>query len=358
MKILFVVPRYHLNLYYRVKALQNAGHEVFLLVMYKLNSERYDILEPIVLKHSKINVVLEKINRKYENDMHKIPNSSDLKKKIKEISPDILIVKNLQGGLSLLSFFHGRKIAKKIFALVQTNKHFVKNRFKKVIAFVFKKFFKVKVIITPLKNKLKKSDPWFSYIPFVIEINDFEKHYFKDNKINILDIGKFVKRKDHITLLKAINRLKDRYNIKLTIVGEKMNREVDKKFFDYIEENNLQGMVIVKENLPHKEVLNVYREQDLFVLPSYNEPSACSTVEAMAYKLPVIISDDSGTNCYIKEGENGYVFKNRDDKDLAEKIEKIIKDKGNLIRMGEKGFIIAKEEHSLGLFIKKFNKLI
>ena len=33
-----------------------------------------------------------------------------------------------------------------------------------------------------------------------------------------------------------------------------------------------------------------------------------SVLEAMAHSLPVICSDSNGTQCYIRPGENGYVF--------------------------------------------------
>ena len=47
-------------------------------------------------------------------------------------------------------------------------------------------------------------------------------------------------------------------------------------------------------------------------LPSSDEPAAVSHLEAMSHSLPVICSDSNGTRCYIRQGENGYVFRTGD----------------------------------------------
>ena len=45
MKFLLIAPRFHTNLYYRVIALQNAGHQVKILVLYKGQSEYYENID-------------------------------------------------------------------------------------------------------------------------------------------------------------------------------------------------------------------------------------------------------------------------------------------------------------------------
>ena len=52
MKILFIAQRFHTNLKYRILSLQEAGHQIEMLVMYKQHSEDYETLSPKVLKRS------------------------------------------------------------------------------------------------------------------------------------------------------------------------------------------------------------------------------------------------------------------------------------------------------------------
>ncbi len=361
MKILFIAPRFHTNLYFRVKALKDGGHDVYFFSLYKQNSEAYDILEPVVLQSSKWNKIFpkaEKLLKKGKNFWKikaNFPVRKDLRKKIKEINPEVVIIKNLQGILSLYSLWYARKFTDKVFLLIQTDKHHIKSKKKKFIVWVLKKFFKVKNIISPLKNILDQKDDFFQFVPFVVEAKDFNKEYFQGDRINILSIGKFMKRKDHLSLLKAVDMLKDKYKVSVTIVGEKTEDKTWLELKEYIKKNNLEKTVNVISNINYLEMNSIYSKNDLFVLPSYDEPAAYSPVEAMAAKLPVICSDTCGTKCYIEEGGNGYIFKSKDYNDLADKIEKVIEDKNKLIKMGEKSFNKARQEHNKNIFLNFLN---
>ncbi len=159
-------------------------------------------------------------------------------------------------------------------------------------------------------------------------------------------------------LLKAINKLKEKYNIFLTIIGERVDEETVEQIYEFIRENDLQDIIEIKFNLSYKQVLVMYKDHDLFVLPSYNEPAAYSLVEAMSNKLPIICSDTCGTKCYVKEGANGYIFKSQDSDNLSKQIEKVILNRVRLKRMGESSFILAEKEHFMEIFEKKISKLI
>ena len=161
MKILFIAPRYHLNLYYRIKALKKAKFDVSLLTLYKQPSECYDILEPEEIKKSFLNRFLKKDGDFWKIKMQ-IPSIIDLNRKMKKINPEMVIIKNLQTVLSLLSLLVARIHGKKIYILIQTDNHFVKNEIKKIILFALKKIFGVRGIITPLSNKNKKYNSFFS----------------------------------------------------------------------------------------------------------------------------------------------------------------------------------------------------
>lgn len=350
MKILFIAPRFHTNMHAYVKGLKEMGHEVFFLAMYKSNSESYEDIEPKMLPPHPLNRVFAVFNGRYRKPINRWPCLLDLNRELSRVKPDVLLVKNLQGGLAFFSFLLGRFHAKRTFALVQTERHAVTSPFKRAIKAFFQIALRVDGIISPLKNVLSQSDPWFHYLPFVIDVKDFAKSHFKDGKVNILEVGKFQPRKEHLLMLEAFKRLKVGHRVSLTIVGERYDQKVLDDVRSYIEENDLGGEVGVLENVPYAQVLSMYKDFDLFVLPSKDEPAAYSPVEAMANKLPVIASDTCGTSCYINNGENGYVFTTGSAEDLANKIESAIKDKDALMRMGERAFASAIKEHSLECF--------
>jgi glycosyltransferase involved in cell wall biosynthesis len=66
--------------------------------------------------------------------------------------------------------------------------------------------------------------------------------------------------------------------------------------------------------------VNVYNQNDIIVLPSVNEPIGIVVPEAMACGLPAIVSDTCGAKTYVRDGENGFIFKTFDYFDLADKI--------------------------------------
>jgi len=372
MKILFIAQRYHTNLYYRIKALQDLGcHKIYFISLYKGGSECYDCLEPIIIGYSSIYLLFNKIISKFKKNYTKsfwelklaIPNVKRLKQNIKEINPDVIILKDFQSLNELISLYYANKFNKKVITLTQTSKNHIRGS--KILLKLYLRFIKylgVKYFITPTKRTKKALNSIgienISYIPFVCGTQEFNKKYFLNNQINIISIGKFVPRKDQATLLKAVNLLKNQHKIKLTLIGEKVDLVYVNKIQKYIHGNNLESIVEINFNKRYKKVLELYKKNDLFILPSYNEPAAVSIVEAMANKLPIICSDDCGTKCYIKEGKNGYIFKNKNYKDLAYKIKKVIDHKDVLINMGEKSFNMAKNNHSMQRFYLEFNKIL
>jgi glycosyltransferase involved in cell wall biosynthesis len=364
MKISIITKRFHTNLYYTVKALQEAGHAVSLLVWGRGQSENHDIIEPFVIGYSAwslaLNRQINKIKSAAVRDFlkHKIPfinleemiDFKRLKNKLAEEKPDVILVRAYPNITFLLMIWLSVRACGRVFLMAQTAEHYGETLAKKIYLFVLKKILRVKGLITPLKNSLRQKDDFFIYLPFVIEAKHFHKEYFQNDKINIISVGKFVRRKDHLGLLQAVNGLKDKNNYAVTLLGEKVEEPVLQEIYDYIRANGLADIVDLKFNLPHEKVLSEYRHYDLFVLPSYGEPAAYSPLEAMAAKLPVIVSDTCGTKCYIKEGENGYIFASHDFFDLQDKIEKIAGDRENLKQMGEKAFKIAENEFSLKVF--------
>lgn len=68
-------------------------------------------------------------------------------------------------------------------------------------------------------------------------------------------------------------------------------------------------------------------EYDLFVQPSRLEGFGLTVAEAMAAKIPVLVSDNEGPAEIIENGRLGYLFRSGDSEDCARKIECILKGK-------------------------------
>ena len=373
MKILFITPRYHTNLYHRIKALIDlGGHDVSLISLYQGKSECHNLIKPIIIGYSPLYRAGQKIISCFKKNHLKsfwelklaFPSLKELANHFKKIDPDLVVLKDFQSLNELISLYWAKKKGLKTIALIQTKKDRLlgsKFLFKKYLSLL--NFLQVVHFVSPtIRGKevlTSHGVTCATYLPFVFPVKHPERTYFKDNKINLLSVIKFVQRKDPLTLLKAIKKLKENYSdIRLTLIGEQVDNEYIKEITDYIDQNNLNDIVQIKFDLDYQTIQETYQNFDLFILPSYDEPAAYSIVEAMTNSLPVICSDQCGTKCYVNQGKNGNVFRAKDDQDLADKIKKIIQNKNNLISMGKVSLELAKKNHSAEKFNQEFNMII
>ena len=101
------------------------------------------------------------------------------------------------------------------------------------------------------------------------------------------------------------------------------------------------------------ELLALYHQSDLFVLPSLGECFGIATVEAMGAGLPVIASDVGGTADIIAEGRNGYIVPGNDVSALAQAIEAIVGDDSKRRAMGAQSRLLAEERFDMQANVRK-----
>jgi glycosyltransferase involved in cell wall biosynthesis len=336
MKILVIAPRFHTNLYFRVKALIEGGHEVKVAVLYKGKSEYYKDIELIQFQlsifskwMSRIIQIFKKKNLKTNLELRFETPNKELNHLLKTFKPDVVLLKAFQNLLAVSSIWRARRNNAKIIQLVQTNKPTLAGS--KILLKLNLKIcylMGVSAYLTPVKwtkdifEQLNINHVY--YLPFVFPAVELPISY-EYPEINLLSIGKIVPRKAHLLLLKAVKILhNENYPITLSIFGEPSNKDYLSKMQQFISANAMQTYVFIGFEADYEKILAQYSKHHLFVLPSSDEPAAYSPVEAMAHGLPVICSTENGTKCYIKEGVNGFIFEDGNLENLVEKIEKAI----------------------------------
>lgn len=151
----------------------------------------------------------------------------------------------------------------------------------------------------------------------------------KDNKVDFIDpinityIGRLVDIKGVDLLVEAFNMIKDKYNVRLNIVG---NGEAREKLEERVKELKIDSLVTFFGE--QSDIDKYLKNTDIFVYPSIcEEIFGLSIVEAMAYGIPCIANRVGGIPEVINDGTNGYLTKDKTSKEIGRLIEVIINNK-------------------------------
>lgn len=180
------------------------------------------------------------------------------------------------------------------------------------------------VIETYLPEKLKE----LMYKKSVIIPNGLDDFWFKNinngkqisdkNDLNLLYAGVVSKNKNITTTVKAIEILRNKgCNVNFTVVG----KVKDKNIFNQIK--NLSYINYISFQ-PKEALLQIYRDNDIFVMPSITETFGLVYAEALSQGLPVIYTRRQGFDGQFEDGEVGYSVNCFDAGEIANKIACII----------------------------------
>jgi glycosyltransferase involved in cell wall biosynthesis len=96
---------------------------------------------------------------------------------------------------------------------------------------------------------------------------------------------------------------------------------------------------------------------DIFILPSYTEGLPISMLEAMASRLPLVVTPVGAISEIVENEVNGFIIPVGDYKALAEKILILANDNDLRKRIGENNFRKMQQKYDIKLIIKKLEGL-
>ncbi|MEC3877610.1 glycosyltransferase family 4 protein [Chryseobacterium salviniae] len=123
----------------------------------------------------------------------------------------------------------------------------------------------------------------------------------------------------------------------------------------YIRDNNLENNVKLLGNLTQEQIGEQYKNADVFLLPSFSDPSPLSIVEAISSGLPVFVSNRCGNHFEtVAEGKNGYVFDPSNHAEIKDKFNKLMGRKNNWKEFSRISLQLAVENFNPDIVIRKF----
>ena len=170
--------------------------------------------------------------------------------------------------------------------------------------------------------------PNVSVLPWGVDLDSFDPSFRsnewreninkgKDKKI-LLCVCRLTWEKDLRTLAEAYKLLKNkRDDFSMVIAGDGPARE---------ELGRLMPGAVFLGHLEKIELSQAYASSDIFVFPSTTETFGNVTIEAMASGLVPVVADAGGSKSLVKDGENGFLTKPKDSRDIYQKVSSLLDD--------------------------------
>ncbi|WP_171046318.1 glycosyltransferase [Lentibacillus cibarius] len=259
----------------------------------------------------------------------------------------------------------------KDFKLVYTehsthNRRRDKSYFRHIESIIYKRYQRIFCISEGTKQNLiqwiPSTDKKARIIPNGINLSDYtdakpyDRSYLfaniKKNDKLIVMIARFDHQKDHETLIKSLSYLDDSF--KLILVGDGGWTE------------NIK-LITISEGVHHrvsflgfrKDIPQILKTADIFVLSSHWEGFGLVAVEAMASGIPVLVSDVTGLRDVVERKD--MIFSQGDPEMLAKKVRSILIDEEKSPKIINYGLNRAKEfsiESMVNRLEQEYNTLI
>jgi len=166
----------------------------------------------------------------------------------------------------------------------------------------------------------------------------------------IFTAGRLSVQKGHCYLLEAIPAVLARYpKTKFAIAGEGELRE---ELEGQIEALDISGAVKLLGN--RTDIQAWLQAADIFVLSSLWEGLAISLLEAMAAKLPAVVTAVEGVEEVMKDQENGLIVPIKDSQALAEGMIELIADEEKRRIFGEKANRVVERWYNAAIMCEQY----
>lgn len=186
----------------------------------------------------------------------------------------------------------------------------------------------------PLSHKFKK------------EI--YNKYIINESDIIVGYVGRIAKEKNLQEIIRYIEKLHDD-RVKLMVVGggpylhELIN--ISKEY---------SNKVIFTDMISPDEIHNYYKLCKVFLTASTSETQGLTYIEALASGCPVVCREDKAASYIIKNGENGYMY--RDESEFIRYVEGIISNFDEHARLS-KNAVLSSEAYSAYNFALNISKI-
>ena len=176
---------------------------------------------------------------------------------------------------------------------------------------------------------------------------------FDDGKLHFIQVSRLhIATKAQDVLIKALAKVKNAgvTNFQMHFVG-------DGEDYDYLNDLcrqlNVEDLVTFEGRWEQQKIYSLLTNYDLFIQPSRNEGFGLTIAEAMAAKVPVLVSDIPAPMEVIDDGRLGLSFENENPADCAEKLLSFIRN-GRNDKQVEDAYQYVKSHYDVSVTARKY----
>jgi glycosyltransferase involved in cell wall biosynthesis len=211
-------------------------------------------------------------------------------------------------GIPVMVEIHGEEY----FRLMNSKRLYLKpiGRF---LIFIYKKANKVRSLNPFMTQKLYKLGISKNVTEIFNRVNlelfsqiktDFK---IKNNSINLVSVGRFVKEKNYENLIKYLSNSKFKYH--LTLIG---GGELKMNYINVIQDLNQQENVTLIDWIDQKDFINIIVNCDIYIQSSVSEGMPRTIIEAMSLQMPIISTKVGSIEGVVENEVNGLLVSTKE----------------------------------------------
>ncbi len=160
-------------------------------------------------------------------------------------------------------------------------------------------------------------------------------------------------RKGFDILFKAFARLDHKFILLIIGIPEEQQKEVT----DYAAEFGISREKIIMPGYVD-DIWKYYKAMDIFLLTSRSEGFSLALLEAGISSVPLIASDIPGNDEFIKNGENGFLFRLNNTDELVGRINQLSNDPALRKDMGKNAYEDVKKNYTIKALTEKMDDFL
>uniref|UniRef100_A0A7V3RF51 Glycosyltransferase family 4 protein n=1 Tax=Mesoaciditoga lauensis TaxID=1495039 RepID=A0A7V3RF51_9BACT len=180
-----------------------------------------------------------------------------------------------------------------------------------------------------------------------------ERYSIPEKDRIILFVGRIAKEKNIHFLIDAFKRLNgEMKNTTLIIVGDGPEKQ---EIIHRIARTGLKNKVIMTGYIPRDDVVEYYREADLFAFGSVTETQGLVVLEALAAGLPVVAVAKEGIADVLIDGKGCLLVDDVLLDPFVEKMKKILRDEEFRIKLSDEGINYVNQNWAMDTMAKRLH---